>query len=73
MFLHSPAGKECGVGATITQRYTEALRVSDNDIGAQITRRLQQCEGEEICDHDGVDLVLLQITITQKCERLCKF
>ena len=36
------------MGSTITQRYTEALRTADHDIGVEFTGWCQQSQAEQI-------------------------
>ena len=41
-------GEKAGVGSAIAERHAEALRGTDGDVGAELARRLEQREREQI-------------------------
>jgi hypothetical protein len=55
------AGQERGVGPAIAKGHAEALRVADDDVGAHLARRGEDCEGEKVGNEDRDHLVLLAL------------
>ncbi len=47
------------MGASVSERNTEALGVADNNVDTKLARGLEEGKGEQIRNEDSVDLVLL--------------
>jgi hypothetical protein len=56
---HVPASQESSVGSSVSEGDTEALGVSDNNVDAELAGGLEDGEGEQVGNENGVDLVLL--------------
>jgi hypothetical protein len=51
------------VGSSVSEGNTEALRVSDNNVYAELAGGLEEGEREQIGNENGVDLVLLLLRV----------
>ena len=54
-------GEERGVRATVAHGHAEPLRGSDGDVGADLARRAQRGEREQVGGHDDLDAVRVRV------------